>query len=185
MDQLRLTEKQSGVLCKMLLGLTGSLIALLFSAFFYPFSFHALTQIECITIAINSLVLPTLCLTVAIARLARHRFFTPEDIDGGALSTNTKQANVLQSLLQNTLEQQMLVVVTYLAWSVIMPSIYIGVIPCASIIFSVGRILFFIGYKDGAPSRALGFSLTFYPTILMLICLFFRLFWTLCTPLLS
>jgi uncharacterized membrane protein YecN with MAPEG domain len=35
--------------------------------------------------------------------------------------------------------------------------------------FFVGRLLFIRGYADGAPARALGFALTFYPTQLMLI----------------
>jgi len=33
----------------------------------------------------------------------------------------------------------------------------------------VGRIQFFRGYASGAPSRAAGFGLTFYPTVALLI----------------
>src|SRR3954464_2125424 len=53
-------------------------------------------------------VLLVVSLTLNIGLLARHRFFTPEDIDGGGLTKGTPQAQVLQSTLQNTLEQTVL-----------------------------------------------------------------------------
>lgn len=56
-------------------------------------------------IATLSLLLPALTLLFCIARLARHRFFTPEDINGSAQTSGTQGAQILQSLLQNTLEQ--------------------------------------------------------------------------------
>jgi len=44
-------------------------------------------------------------LLICIARLAKHRFFTPEDINGSALTSGTERARLLQALLQNTREQ--------------------------------------------------------------------------------
>jgi len=60
-----------------------------------------------------------LWLAIAVARLARHRFFSDQDIDGGC--------------------------------------------------FSLGRLLFFLGYLRGAAARSLGFTLTFYPTVGLLV----------------
>jgi hypothetical protein len=106
-----------------------------------------------------------LWLFVAVARLARHRFFNLEDIDG-SLRAESPRARVLQSLVQNTLEQTVLAVIVYGAWLLIpgptMPvaGVWVGV-AC----FSTGRLLFFAGYQRGAPFRALGFALTFYPTV--------------------
>ena len=48
------------------------------------------------------------CLAINIGLLARHRFFTPDDIDGGGLTPGTATAHILQSMLQNTLEQSVL-----------------------------------------------------------------------------
>ena len=109
-----------------------------------------------------------LTLAACVARLARHRFFTPEDIGGGGLSPGTAKAQVLQSVLQNTLEQTVLGVGVHLAWAVIMPLGTLGAIPAAAMLFLAGRVLFAIGYSHGAPARAAGFGLTFYPTIAML-----------------
>jgi uncharacterized membrane protein YecN with MAPEG domain len=112
-----------------------------------------------------------------IGRLAKHRFFTPEDIDGGGFSDDSEQARSLQSLLQNTLEQFCIASSVYLAWAVVMPGQTLSVVPLSAIAFCVGRVLFFAGIKGGAPSRALGFALTFYPSVATLICMLGYLFW--------
>ena len=52
-------------------------------------------------------------------------------------------------------------------WAITMPLTWISVVPAAAILFVCGRILFVRGYSGGAPSRALGFTLTFLPSVLM------------------
>jgi uncharacterized membrane protein YecN with MAPEG domain len=120
-------------------------------------------------------VLIVLCLTANIGLLARHRFFTPEDIDGGGLTKGTAQAQVLQATLQNTLEQTVLALSVHAVWAAEMPASWQAVIPAAAILFFIGRVLFWRGYARGAPGRALGFALTFYPTVAMLLLIVGRL----------
>jgi len=43
-----------------------------------------------------AIVSPALVLLICIARLAKHRFFTPEDINGSALTTGSERARLLQ-----------------------------------------------------------------------------------------
>jgi hypothetical protein len=104
-------------------------------------------------------------LLVCVGRLAGHRFFTAEDIDGGGVRGNSPAAALLQAVLQNTLEQAVLAIAAYAAWLWLGPpgdgaraALFAG-------FFAVGRLLFFAGYARGAPWRALGFTLTFYPTV--------------------
>src|SRR5580765_4385027 len=123
------------------------------------------------TIAAWSLVLPAFALFVCIARLAKHRFFTPADIHGSGLTGGTDQAKLLQALLQNTLEQSCLALPVYIATSIVAPAALLPVVPTAAVMFLVGRLFFFAGYANGAPSRAFGFGLTFYPTVLLLFLL--------------
>jgi len=123
------------------------------------------------TLAAWSLVLPSLALLVCIARLAMHRFFTPADINGSGLTDGTAKAKLLQALLQNTLEQCCLALPVYIAASLLAPAALLPVVPVAAGMFLVGRLLFFAGYAKGAPSRAFGFALTFYPTALLLLFL--------------
>ncbi|WP_235860174.1 MAPEG family protein [Photobacterium aquimaris] len=78
---------------------------------------------------------------------------------------------MLQSLLQNTLEQLVITYGVYTAWCLLMPVAWLSAVPLCSILFAVGRILFFKGYRQGAPARAFGFALTFYSTVLLFIVL--------------
>ena len=50
-----------------------------------------------------------------------------------------------------------------------MPLAWQAAVPAAVILFVVGRALFWRGYASGAPGRALGFALTFYPQVVMLV----------------
>lgn len=50
-----------------------------------------------------------------------------------------------------------------------MPPAWQAVVPAAAILFVFGRIAFVAGYARGAPARAFGFALTFYPTVFMLL----------------
>jgi hypothetical protein len=116
-----------------------------------------------------SLLAPALTLAFSIARLASYRFSSPEDIAGSGLSSGSDRARLLQSLLQNTLEQSVLAVAAYLAWSVLAPAGFLAALPMAAGLFLVARSLFFVGYRRGAAGRALGFALTFYPTLALLL----------------
>lgn len=112
---------------------------------------------------------PAAILLLCIARLAKHRFTTPVDIHGSARTEGTERAKLLQALLQNTLEQAVLAMPVYLAASLLFPARFLPLVAAAAAIFVVGRIQFFRGYASGAPSRAAGFGLTFYPNVALLI----------------
>lgn len=112
-----------------------------------------------------------LCLLSFIGILGRHRFLTPEEMDGSGLTQASGTTRILQAVLQNTLEQVILAVGAHSLWAVMMPVHLQGVVPVASILFVLGRILFWQGYKHGAPGRAMGFALTFYPTVAMYLVL--------------
>ena len=116
-------------------------------------------------------ILPLLTLMVSVMRVANHRFSSPEDIDGSGLTTGTARMLVLRAILQNTLEQAVLAVLAYLVWSVTMPVHWLGVIPTAAVLFTIGRALFAGGYERGAAGRAIGFGMTAYGTFGMLITL--------------
>jgi hypothetical protein len=167
-----LTDKQSGVLRGMVTALLVTLLALGLAMAAPPDALlpepgfaAALAQ------ALRWDALLVACLAINIAMLARHRFFTPDDIDGGGLATGTPAAHVLQATLQNTLEQTVLAVATHAIWAATMPRQWQAAVPAAAVLFAAGRLLFWRGYAHGAPSRAFGFALTFYPSVVMLIVL--------------
>ncbi|MGY4514626.1 MAPEG family protein [Lysobacter sp. HA18] len=117
-----------------------------------------------------SVLAPALTLLVCIGRLANHRFDSPEDLDGSGLTIGSARAKLLQALLQNTLEQLALVLPVYAACTLLGSPWLVALVPVASVLFLLGRGLFFWGYGRGAPGRAMGFGLTFYPTAILLVC---------------
>jgi len=175
-----LTEKQRGVLRGMAVGVVVTLVTLALAILAHP---SALTPEQGFAAAIAHAlrwdVLLVVCLTANVGLLARHRFFTADDIDGGGLTKGTPQAQVLQSVLQNTLEQTVLGLSIHIIWAAAMPQTWQAAVPAAAILFFVGRVLFWRGYAHGASARALGFALTFYPSVAMLILVVGRLVWAL------
>lgn len=161
---MTLSTAQRGVLTGMGSGLAIIAAVFAFTGWIQPFA-----SSDRIHLLALCCLAPAVTLAFCIARLANHRFTTPEDIDGSGLTSGTAQAKTLQALLQNTLEQTALAVPVYAAWTVLAPARLAGLVAAAALLFLLGRILFFRGYAHGAPARALGFALTFYPTVLLLI----------------
>jgi hypothetical protein len=167
-----LTTKQRGVLKGIIIGATVSGMVLVGSVVWGPRLLSPDASLsERIAFALSADIFIALWLGISVAMLARHRFFTPEDIDGGGLSRGTEAAQVLQATLQNTLEQTVLAVLAHCMWAIVLPVSWNAAIPAAVILFVSGRVLFLRGYRGGAPARAAGFALTFYPTMFMLICI--------------
>lgn len=165
-----ISKKQRGVLVGVLTGLLVTMLALGLSILLSPAALMPRQGFPATLIHVLRWdVLVVVCLLANIGALARHRFFSPEDIDGGGLGEGTARARVLQATLQNTLEQTVLAVVVHLIWAATMPFFWQAAVPVAAVLFFVGRLLFWRGYSRGAPARALGFALTFYPSGVMLL----------------
>ena len=165
-----LSTKQRGVSKGIIIGMSISLCVFVASVLMHPVSSAThVTFAHRIYLAVNVAIAPVFCLALSIAALAKHRFFRPTDIDGSASSAGaSEQAQILQSILQNTLEQTVLAAFVYLFWAMLMPARFLAVLCSAVLLFVLGRLLFALGYGKGAPARSLGFALTFFPTLLML-----------------
>jgi hypothetical protein len=167
---MALTDKQQGVRRGIMIGAVLTIAGLAAGIVYLPTSLTVDASMgDRLAYALKADILVIFWLLLCIGKLAGHRFFTPEDIDGSGLTAGTDKAKVLQSLLQNTLEQTVLAVTLHLIWAVVMPVTWMPGIPAAAILFFFGRIFFIRSYTGGAPARALGFSLTFYPSMLMLL----------------
>jgi hypothetical protein len=169
------TRTQAGVAAGMAAGFAATV-----AAFAWPSLPIVPTGVEeRIALWVAASVAASTWLLIGVALLARHRFFTPADIDGGGLSEGTPAAKLLQSLIQNTLEQAVLAIPAYGAWLWLAPEGRRGLVIVCAGLFGLGRLLFFLGYRFGAPARALGFTLTFYPTVGLYLFLLARVFATL------
>ena len=166
-----MTKTQGGVALNILAG-TALTLAALFAPLYwsqFPLAPVGLEALLALWLLVSLIVV--FWLIVAIGRLARHRFFSAEDIDGQAGGPGTSRALMLQSMLQNTLEQALLAIVAYGAWFFLAPPAWRMLPVLFVVLFSIGRLLFFAGYSRGAAARALGFTLTFYPTVVLILIL--------------
>ncbi|MBW6529099.1 MAPEG family protein [Sphingomonas sp. RHCKR7] len=106
-------------------------------------------------------------LAAAIADVARRRFFSARDIAGGG-GDETPAVARARAILQNTLEQVVLASAAQaIVAATIARSARLSVALAA--LFALGRLLFWLGYRHGARARALGFGLSFYPSVAALL----------------
>ena len=116
------------------------------------------------------LLIPGFALLAGIGMVANRRFFVPDAIDG----TRTPESRSLEINLrynQNTLEQTVLAAIAWAGLALQLPHDNLALIPVLAIVFGIGRAAFWIGYLVSPGARALGFALTFYPTVAALIWL--------------
>jgi len=110
------------------------------------------------------LLVPGFALLVGVAMVANRRFFLPDAIDG----TRTPKSRSLEINLrynQNTLEQTVLAAIAWTGLALALPHDRLALIPALAIVFGTARIIFWIGYLISPAARAVGFALTFYPTV--------------------
>ncbi len=166
---MSLTKQQNAVFVRMLIGLTCSVVLIVFAIVVNPLNYVDSRLLEeRLATAFSASLVPAAFLGISIAHLAKHRFFSSDAIEGSLSAEQSEQTRVLQSVLQNTLEQALLAVLVYIAWSILMPAQWLSAIAVAALCFAIGRMLFIARYKKGASARAIGFTLSFYPSMLML-----------------
>jgi hypothetical protein len=174
-----LSSEQRGVLSGMIAALIVAIIGFIVVIFWNPMH---LSQAEAPLEAIGALLKWDILLLIAVAGniaiIARHRFFTPADIDGGGLTNGTERVRIFQATLQNTIEQTVLAFPIHLIWIVTMPRQWQSIVTLASMFFLIGRVFFWRGYASGAAARSFGFALTFYPSLLMLLLLCMHFLWS-------
>lgn len=131
----------------------------------YSRSYAAELESRLATLGIAVLVLG-LWVAAAIGDVARRRFVSDAAIDGrNGKDTGVDTAN---AILRNTVEQAVLAGLAYGALTLLSDHARVPVALFAAC-FSAGRLLFWTGYRDGAEARALGFGLTFYPSVAALL----------------
>jgi hypothetical protein len=108
-------------------------------------------------------------LGLAIANVARLRFFSAVDIGGSAGTESSPAVRRAGAVLQNTLEQTVLAMAAHLALAAQPGPFWMPLLPVLVLLFGLGRLCFWTGYARGAAARAFGFALTFYPSMAALV----------------
>ena len=119
------------------------------------------------------LIIPGLALLAVAIWLAYRCFFLADAIDG----TRAPESRALEINLrynQNALEQTVLATIAWTGLALALPHGDLALIPALAILFGAARAMFWIGYLISPSARALGFALTFYPTVAAFIWLALR-----------
>jgi hypothetical protein len=173
-----LSSEQRGVLRGMLAALAVSAIGFVVMFFWNPMRPNTPpSTLEALGSLLQWDILLMIALAANIAIIARHRFFTPEDINGSGLTKGSEKVRIFQATLQNTVEQIALAFPVHVIWAVAMPQQWQGMVPLAAMLFFAGRLFFWRGYASGAVARSFGFALTFYPSLIMLLLLGTHFLW--------
>ena len=112
-------------------------------------------------------LVPVTVLAVRVMQLSFHRISSPNGIDA-ALKPPSREIIIMQSIIQNTLEQLLIAVPVYMTAAVRLRPHRLMAIPAAASLFMAGRISFVLGYKGSSPGRAYGFITTVIPSLLLL-----------------
>lgn len=127
--------------------------------------FEAATQFQDrITLAIQCALLPGLMLLIGIGVLGSGRFGNEAE-DPTACQASSQGMKVNVRYLSNTHEQFTLFLIALLGLALALPAPALTLLPIYASLFVIGRIAFWIGYHINPLYRALGFGMTFYPTV--------------------
>ena len=157
-------HEQRRVAVGMALAVIITAVALSVAAFWEPEQTLVVPVAERLQAALREDVFVIGWLAATIANVARLRFTSIEDIAGSSAGSGSQSVRDAVSILQNTAEQVLLAVLTHLVFAAVIghPA---AMLTTLVTMFCMGRTLFWFGYKRGAGGRALGFALTFYPTV--------------------
>lgn len=102
---------------------------------------------------------------VGIRLVSKGRRRSAQDIGGAAYAAPSPRIAVQAAFLQNTLEQAVVLMATQFAMLMLLRERAMPVIAASVVLFSVGRVAFYVNYPKGAGARAFGMALTAVPSI--------------------
>ena len=117
-----------------------------------------------VTLALQCAILPGLMFLIGIGVLGSGRFGNEAE-DPTACEANTHKMKVNLRYLSNTHEQFTLFLIALLGLALLLPAPALTLLPIYASLFVIGRIAFWVGYHINPLYRALGFGMTFYPTV--------------------
>ena len=132
--------------------------------YWFPFHLPELpTMGDRLAFTMRGELFAALILLAAIGTVGNQRALSAEAIDGSTVLTGSIDIN--RRVLQNTLEQLMLALLSHLCLATFVSMAAIKIIPILITWWIFGRIAFWYGYHQSPLGRAFGFGATMYPTI--------------------
>lgn len=114
---------------------------------------------------------------VLIMTVSLQRFGTTQYLDGTP-PPEDHPIEINRRVLRNTFEQAFVAIIGHIVLSTALPNTMLGIIPLLVILFSIGRLNFWVGYHlvDDYPFiKAFGHSMTYFPTVGVYVYLLYRI----------
>lgn len=107
-----------------------------------------------------------LWVVAGVGIVGRARRHSAADIGTAAFGTPTRDIRIKTAFLQNTLEQSVIAIGSHLVLSTLVSGAALSFIVSTALLFAVGRICFYRGYRRGAAARSFGLVTTALPGLL-------------------
>lgn len=156
-QKIRRAALAAFVFCALVLGAAYVVLPRLFT---FP-----IDLLDCLAFVLRADVFVFVWVLICVRMVSRVRFHSAADIGGSAAGPPSAQLAVKAAFLQNTLEQAVMAVGVHLALATLLRGSALSLIVAAVILFSIGRVTFYLGYAKGAGGRAFGMVVTVLPTL--------------------
>jgi hypothetical protein len=157
--------KNRTVKAGMFIGFVATLLLYWIAYSFFPKINQEWLILDRIVLAIKCFALPTALFFAMIIRVGSQRFGNPAE-DPTKVDANSDTMKVDLRVLSNTHEQILVFTVNALLLSILLPYQYLTLLPIYSVLFVVGRIIFWFGYRVNVLWRAPGFAMAVLPAVL-------------------
>lgn len=115
-------------------------------------------------LGVESLTFPGLILILLVIKVGSQRFGN-ESQDPTKMPFANRKMKIDMQCLANSFEQTLIFVIATLSIAVYLPDGMLWIIPTNSALFTVGRIVFYIGYHTNVLYRAPGFGMGLFPSL--------------------
>lgn len=119
---------------------------------------------ERLKLGIASLVFPGAFLLLMVLRVGSQRFGN-ESENPIKLEANSEGMKIDIRVLANSHEQLTIFAINTLALSVLLPFQYLSLVPIYSVVFVIGRLIFWVTYRKNFLWRAPGFAMSTLPAV--------------------
>ena len=144
-------------------------------AVYFPFPKpHLPTLLERVVFTLRWLIVSLLSVFAGVMWVANTRFRTPA-INPLNPSGN-KHVEIGSRYLQNSVEQFLLHSFSLVALSTYLSEENMYLVPLLVVLFTIGRLIFLVGYFMDPLKRGVGFVITFYPSVGVIIYCLYCLF---------
>ena len=121
-----------------------------------------------LTLMAECLMFPGLFASGMVAQVGRQRYGNAAQDPVAVAVSNRKMATDAR-ILANTMEQTLLFTIATIGLSFFLPADWLWILPTNAIMFTVGRVLFFVGYHVNPIFRGPGFNFGFSTSNISLI----------------